>query len=102
MPFVTVKLATSLDAKIGLKTGESKWITGPDARADVQRMRALSCAVITGSGTIRADNPRLNVRDQSLQTRGRQPLIVVLDSSLSLTGEYAIFQASEPCLVLHC
>ena len=102
MPFVTVKLATSLDAKIGLKTGESKWITGPDARADVQRMRAQSCAVITGSGTIRADNPRLNVRDQSLQTRGRQPLIVVLDSGLSLTSEYEIFKNPESCLIMHC
>ena len=101
-PFVTVKVAMTLDAKIGLKSGESKWITGPEARTDVQRLRAQSCAIVTGKGTVRSDDPRLSVRDESLQTLGRQPLAVVLDSSLSLGTDYRIFDKSANCIIMHC
>ncbi|MEO8779094.1 MAG: bifunctional diaminohydroxyphosphoribosylaminopyrimidine deaminase/5-amino-6-(5-phosphoribosylamino)uracil reductase RibD [Rhodanobacter sp.] len=61
-PFVRVKLAMSLDGRTALASGESKWITGEAARADVQRWRARSSAILTGSGTVLADDPRLTVR----------------------------------------
>jgi diaminohydroxyphosphoribosylaminopyrimidine deaminase/5-amino-6-(5-phosphoribosylamino)uracil reductase len=61
-PFVRVKLAMSLDGRTALANGESKWITGEAARMDVQRWRARSSAILTGSGTVLADNPRLTVR----------------------------------------
>jgi len=72
-PFVRVKLAMSLDGRTALANGESKWITGEAARADVQRWRARSSAILTGSGTVLADNPRLIVRlaDFPLSPAGR-------------------------------
>jgi diaminohydroxyphosphoribosylaminopyrimidine deaminase/5-amino-6-(5-phosphoribosylamino)uracil reductase len=78
-PFVRVKLAASLDGRTALANGESKWITGEAARADVQKWRARSSAILTGVGTVLADNPALTVRSLDI---GRQPLRVVLDSSL--------------------
>jgi diaminohydroxyphosphoribosylaminopyrimidine deaminase/5-amino-6-(5-phosphoribosylamino)uracil reductase len=78
-PWVTVKLAASLDGGTALPGGESRWITGEAAREDVQRLRARSSAVMTGSGTVIADDPRLDVR---LPGTERQPLRVVLDSKL--------------------
>ncbi len=85
-PFVTVKLAISLDGKIALANGQSQWITGAAARADVHRHRAKSCAILTGSGTVIKDNPSLlvrnaeaNIADYPLSTL-RQPLRVVVDS----------------------
>lgn len=78
-PWVTVKLAASLDGGTALPGGESRWITGEAAREDVQRLRARSSAVMTGSGTVMADDPRLDVR---LPGTTRQPLRVVLDSRL--------------------
>lgn len=99
-PFVTLKIAMSLDGKIGLKSGESKWITGPDARANVQQLRARSCAVLTGSGTVREDNPRLTVRDSSLTMGGRHPRVIVLDSRLSLQTHYDIFSTEAECIVV--
>jgi diaminohydroxyphosphoribosylaminopyrimidine deaminase/5-amino-6-(5-phosphoribosylamino)uracil reductase len=80
-PYVRVKLATSLDGRTALASGESKWITGDAARADVQRLRARSSAILTGIGTVLADNPSLNVRDFDI---GRQPLRVVVDGHLSM------------------
>ena len=70
-PFVRVKLAMSLDGRTALGTGESKWITGEAARADVQRWRARSSAILTGSGTVLADDPRLTVRlpDETLSRK---------------------------------
>ena len=82
LPKVRMKLAASLDGAIAMSDGESQWITGPAARADVQRLRARSGAVLTGIGTVLADDPSLTVRDESLPTSGRQPLRVVLDSNL--------------------
>ena len=81
-PRVTLKLAASLDGRTAMASGESRWITGAAARADVQRLRASSSAVLTGVGTVLADDPSLNVRAAELETAGRQPLRVVLDSRL--------------------
>ncbi len=78
-PYVRVKLAASLDGRTAVASGESKWITGEAARADVQHWRARSSAIITGIGTVLADDPSLNVRAFDI---GRQPLRVVLDSQL--------------------
>ena len=75
-PWVRVKLAMSLDGRTALASGESKWITGEAAREDVQRWRARSSAILTGSGTVLADDPRLTVR---LSSPHAVPLRVVLD-----------------------
>jgi len=83
-PFVRVKLAASLDGRTALAGGESKWITGEAARADVQRLRARSSAILTGVSTVIADDPRLTVRDESIGDIGRQPLRVVLDPLLRM------------------
>ena len=80
-PFVRLKCAVSLDGKTALSDGNSFWITGEEARADVQTLRAESCAVLTGIGTVLADNPWLNVR--AFPTL-RQPARIVLDSRLRL------------------
>lgn len=80
-PFVRLKCAVSLDGKTALSDGNSFWITGEEARADVQVLRAESCAVLTGIGTVLADNPQLNVRDFPTL---RQPARIVLDSRLRL------------------
>ena len=77
-PWVTLKIAASLDGKIALENGESKWITGPESRAIVHAMRASSDAVLTGVGTVLADDPQLTVRDAP----GRTPLRVILDRRL--------------------
>ncbi len=79
-PWVQVKLAMSLDGRTGMASGESKWITGPQARADVQRLRAAACAIVTGAGTVLADDPELSVRELvDAAPPYRQPLRVVLD-----------------------
>jgi diaminohydroxyphosphoribosylaminopyrimidine deaminase/5-amino-6-(5-phosphoribosylamino)uracil reductase len=78
-PWVRLKLAMSLDGRTALANGRSRWITGEPARADVQEWRARSSAVLTGVGTVLADDPRLNVR---LGPVGRQPMRVILDSRL--------------------
>ncbi|MFO1141888.1 MAG: bifunctional diaminohydroxyphosphoribosylaminopyrimidine deaminase/5-amino-6-(5-phosphoribosylamino)uracil reductase RibD [Amaricoccus sp.] len=81
-PMVTLKLASSLDGRIATGTGESRWITGPAARAEVHLMRAQSDAVLVGAGTVRSDNPRLDVRD--LGIRDANPVRVVVSGALSL------------------
>jgi diaminohydroxyphosphoribosylaminopyrimidine deaminase/5-amino-6-(5-phosphoribosylamino)uracil reductase len=86
-PFVRVKLGMSLDARIALAGGESRWITGSDARDDVQRLRARSDAIVTGIDTVLADDPNLTVRDADGGTPPRQPLRVVLDSTLQLPAD---------------
>ena len=75
-PWVRTKLAASLDGKTALAGGASKWITGPEARADGHAWRARACAILTGIGTVRDDDPELTVREV---TTPRQPLIVVVD-----------------------
>ncbi len=83
-PWVTLKIAASIDGRTAMADGQSQWITGPEARMDVQKLRAASGAVLTGIGTVLADDPSLTVRDASLDTRGRQPLRVVLDNGLRM------------------
>jgi diaminohydroxyphosphoribosylaminopyrimidine deaminase/5-amino-6-(5-phosphoribosylamino)uracil reductase len=78
-PWLRLKTASSLDGKTALNNGASQWITGEAARADVQRWRARSCAILTGVGTVAADDPQMTVRGLDL---GRQPLRVILDSRL--------------------
>jgi diaminohydroxyphosphoribosylaminopyrimidine deaminase / 5-amino-6-(5-phosphoribosylamino)uracil reductase len=78
-PFVRIKTASSLDGKTARSNGRSKWITGEAARRDVHRLRARSCAILTGVGTLIADDPQLNVRGVDTP---RQPLKVIVDSRL--------------------
>jgi diaminohydroxyphosphoribosylaminopyrimidine deaminase / 5-amino-6-(5-phosphoribosylamino)uracil reductase len=93
-PWVRLKTASTLDGKTALADGQSQWITGDAARADVQRLRARACAVLTGSGTVLTDNPRMNVRDFDI---GRQPLRVIVDSSLRTPVDAAILPALIAC-----
>jgi diaminohydroxyphosphoribosylaminopyrimidine deaminase/5-amino-6-(5-phosphoribosylamino)uracil reductase len=96
-PWVTIKLAASLDGGTALPGGESRWITGEAAREDVQRLRARSSAVMTGSGTVLADDPRLDVR---LPGASRQPLRVVLDSRLRTPPTARVLAPPGQALVL--
>jgi diaminohydroxyphosphoribosylaminopyrimidine deaminase/5-amino-6-(5-phosphoribosylamino)uracil reductase len=107
LPRLIVKSAISLDGRIALANGASKWITGEAARADVQRLRSQMSAVLTGIDTVLADDPQLNVRDPSIDMGGRQPLRVVLDSKLrtppgarllTLPGETLIFTGTTSAL----
>ena len=82
-PFVRCKLAMSLDGRTAMASGESKWITGAAARADVHRLRARSSAIMSGIGTVLADDPSLTVRLENDELAPRQPLRVVLDPHLS-------------------
>lgn len=106
MPWVRCKMAMSLDGRTAMASGESKWITSAAARADVQRLRASSCAIITGINTVLSDNPSLNVRvDQLSDARGqlldgRQPLRVILDSALRTPTDAAILRQPGKVLVL--
>jgi diaminohydroxyphosphoribosylaminopyrimidine deaminase / 5-amino-6-(5-phosphoribosylamino)uracil reductase len=84
LPRATWKLAVTLDGKVADARGRSKWITGPGSRALVQRLRAGSDAIVIGSGTARADDPRLTVRLAGLRRGGRAPLRVVCDTRLRL------------------
>ncbi|CAM4028563.1 bifunctional diaminohydroxyphosphoribosylaminopyrimidine deaminase/5-amino-6-(5-phosphoribosylamino)uracil reductase RibD [Psychrobacter arenosus] len=95
LPYVRLKIATSLDGRTAMASGESKWITGSAARTDVQRLRARSAAIITGSETVIADNPSLNVRSDQLGVAVEQippPKIVVLDrrNRLNAAMEYTV------------
>jgi len=100
-PLVRVKLAMSLDGRTALASGESRWITGEAARADVHRWRARSSAVLTGVGTVLADDPRLDVRITNDSDAGRrQPLRVVLDSQLRTPANAALFSTSGEVLIL--
>ena len=78
-PWIRTKIAASLDGRTALANGRSQWITGAAARRDGHRWRARACAILTGSGTVRADDPTLTVREVKT---GRQPLRVVVDSRL--------------------
>jgi diaminohydroxyphosphoribosylaminopyrimidine deaminase/5-amino-6-(5-phosphoribosylamino)uracil reductase len=96
-PWVSVKLAASLDGGTALPGGESRWITGEAAREDVQRLRARASAVMTGSGTVIADDPRLDVR---LPGTERQPLRVVLDTRLRTPPGARILAPPGQALIL--
>lgn len=88
-PWLRLKIAASLDGATTLLNGLSQWITGESARRDVQHWRACSCAILTGIGTVLADDPQLNVRELDI---GRQPLRVVVDSRLRLPSAARILQ----------
>jgi diaminohydroxyphosphoribosylaminopyrimidine deaminase/5-amino-6-(5-phosphoribosylamino)uracil reductase len=79
LPWVRMKIAASLDGKTALPNGQSQWITGPLARADGHHWRAQACAIVTGVGTVREDDPSLNVREVSTH---RQPWRIIVDSKL--------------------
>jgi diaminohydroxyphosphoribosylaminopyrimidine deaminase/5-amino-6-(5-phosphoribosylamino)uracil reductase len=93
-PWLRLKTASSLDGRTALANGVSQWITGEAARAAVQRLRARACAILTGSGTVLADNPRMTVRELDA---GRQPLRVVVDSRLRTPPDAAILPALIAC-----
>ncbi|WP_423385164.1 bifunctional diaminohydroxyphosphoribosylaminopyrimidine deaminase/5-amino-6-(5-phosphoribosylamino)uracil reductase RibD [Dyella marensis] len=97
-PWVRVKLAMSLDGRTALANGASKWITGEAARADVQRWRARSSAILAGSGTVLADDPRLTAR---IDAPFAPPLRVVLDRSLRTPAGSHVLDGSAPTLLLH-
>jgi len=104
LPYVRLKLAQSLDGRTALANGASQWITGTEARHDVQKLRARSCAVVTGVDTVIADNPGLNVREQDLSSEYarlaseiRRP-IVVLDSKGRMPVSAKL--ASDPNLII--
>ncbi len=98
-PWLRVKVAASLDGKTALENGASQWLTGSPARTDGHRWRARACAILTGIGTVRGDDPQLTVR--GVDTR-RQPLKIIVDSRLelpltakALCGEVLVVCASE-------
>ena len=91
-PWGLLKWAMSLDGRTALPNGESQWITGEHARADVQKLRAQSGAIMTGSGTVLNDNPALTVRDNLLTKN--QPLRVIVDSRLNISPDAQIFKNS--------
>ncbi|MDA8094966.1 MAG: bifunctional diaminohydroxyphosphoribosylaminopyrimidine deaminase/5-amino-6-(5-phosphoribosylamino)uracil reductase RibD [Betaproteobacteria bacterium] len=95
-PWVVLKSAASLDGRTALKNGKSFWITGEAARRDAHRLRARSCAVATGIGTVLADDPRLDVRE--VET-ARQPLKVVFDSRLRTPPSARILQGAPTVLI---
>jgi diaminohydroxyphosphoribosylaminopyrimidine deaminase / 5-amino-6-(5-phosphoribosylamino)uracil reductase len=99
-PWVRVKLAMSLDGRTALANGESKWITGEAARADVQRWRARSSAILSGSGTVLADDPRLTVRLPEGEAFA-PPLRVILDRQLRTPAGSHVLDGSMPTLLLH-
>jgi len=101
-PLLRVKLAMSLDGRTALASGESRWITGEAARRDVQHWRARSSAVLTGIGTVLADDPRLDVRlpDEAGARARRQPLRIVLDTRLRTPRQARLFEAGGEVLIL--
>jgi diaminohydroxyphosphoribosylaminopyrimidine deaminase / 5-amino-6-(5-phosphoribosylamino)uracil reductase len=97
-PWLRIKLAMSLDGRTALASGESKWITGPAARADVQRWRAQAGAILTGGGTLRADNPRLTAR---VLGDCLAPLRVVASRHAALAPTAVLLQEPGPVLLAH-
>jgi diaminohydroxyphosphoribosylaminopyrimidine deaminase/5-amino-6-(5-phosphoribosylamino)uracil reductase len=107
LPYVRCKLAASIDGKTAMASGESKWITGVAARQNVQKLRAQSCAVITGADSVLIDNAKMNVRwselgdlkDRYAQEDLRQPIRVIIDSKNRLTPDLAIFSIESPIII---
>lgn len=95
-PFVGLKWAQSLDGRVVDHRGESQWITGPEARKEVHRLRAGYDAVLVGSGTVIADDPRLTVRDAP----GRSPIRVIVDGRLRVSGTERVFDGSVRTILI--
>ena len=89
LPWVRMKTAASLDGMTALHNGQSQWITGPEARADGHAWRARACAILTGIGTVKADDPQLNVR--AVDTP-RQPRRIVVDSRLDISPSARVLE----------
>mgnify|MGYP000601287690 CR=1 FL=1 len=104
LPWVRIKLAMSLDGRTAMDSGESKWITGSTAREDVQKLRARSSAILTGIGTVLADNPSMNVRlddkQSALSSDEYQPLRVVIDSQLQCPETARMFDLPGRTVVI--
>jgi diaminohydroxyphosphoribosylaminopyrimidine deaminase/5-amino-6-(5-phosphoribosylamino)uracil reductase len=98
-PWVRVKLAMSLDGRTALASGESKWITGAAARTDVQHWRACAGAIVTGSGTVLADDPAMTVRLDGVDVA--PPLRVVLDAGLATVLRGRVREGDAPTLYIH-
>jgi len=94
LPFVRVKSGASLDGRSALANGMSQWITSEDSRLDVHHWRARSSAILTGIGTVIADDPQLNVRAENIDMLGRQPLRVICDSTLQMPPTARVIQGA--------
>lgn len=105
-PWVRIKMAISVDGRTAMASGESQWITGPAARADVQRLRARSSAVVSGIGTIVHDDAALTVRSDELGLENagfiaeRQPLRVILDTDARINAASKLFAQAGPVLLV--
>ena len=91
-PWVRLKIAATLDGRTALNDGRSQWITGAEARKDGHRWRARACAILTGAGTVKADDPRLTVREVETP---RQPLRVVVDSRLEISPQARVLEGGN-------
>ena len=98
-PFVRCKIAASLDGKTALNNDQSQWITSEQARLDVQYWRARSCAILTGIGTVLADDPSMTVRDIAID---RQPLRVIVDSQLQISPDAKILKNGYALIAFNC
>jgi diaminohydroxyphosphoribosylaminopyrimidine deaminase / 5-amino-6-(5-phosphoribosylamino)uracil reductase len=98
LPFVALKMASSLDGKTAATDGTSKWVTGGSARADVQRLRAWSDAVVVGAGTALADDPALSLRDPRF-SKARAPVRVLVDTAGRVPATGRMFDGVAPTLV---
>lgn len=108
LPRVRIKMAASLDGKTALANGQSQWITSAEARGDVQRLRAESCAIISSAETVLVDKARLNVRAEQLPVTPehygpkplRQPERVILDGRCRLSGDEPLFEQPQNVLIV--
>ena len=99
LPYVRCKLAMSLDGRTAMASGESKWITSAAAREDVQRLRAKSSAILTGVGTVLADDPSMTVRLEGVES---QPIRVVVDTNLSMPTDAKMLKESGQTVLMTC
>lgn len=101
LPWVRVKVAASVDGRTAMASGESQWITSPAARSDAQHWRARSSAIVTGVGTVLADDPALTVREQRFAGAGdiRQPLVAIADRRGRTPADAKLFAARRPTLL---